>query len=103
MKKTARPRWMFLKALFLLLLSTIVVGLRHDSYEARAQGQTKLVLAFYYAWYSPGSFGPGKTPYQPATTYSSADAGTIGRHVGEARAAGIDGFVQSWYGPQTEN
>ncbi len=86
--------------LCLLLLSILLTG---RPPHAAAQGQTKLVLAFYYSWYSPDSFGPGKTPFQPATTYSSADAGTISRHVSQAQAAGIDAFVQSWYGPQTAN
>lgn len=59
------------------------------------------MLAFYYAWYDENTWSPDKVPDMPRSPYRSAERATIERHVREARGAGIDGLVQSWYGPGT--
>ncbi|MDW7992238.1 MAG: glycoside hydrolase family 99-like domain-containing protein [Anaerolineae bacterium] len=83
--------------LFLLFLSFCLQGRTPSA----AQGE-RLVLAFYYAWYDQATWGKG-LPDLPAQPYASTDPAAIERHVLWAKRAGIDGFVQSWYGPRTQN
>jgi len=85
-------RWVYL-----LLLSAIVLGA--SAPIAKAQNE-RLVLAFYYAWYDKDTaWTSGQLSDQPAQLYDSRDRAAIQRHVAQARSAGIDAFVQSWYGP----
>jgi hypothetical protein len=62
------------------------------------------VLAFYYPWYSLGDWTGGKpiAPYNVnPTPYDSGDLLTIDRHIRQATAAGLDGFVVSWAGRES--
>jgi hypothetical protein len=61
-----------------------------------------MVLANYFPWYDPGTWFTGCTSGgdQPRDgVYHSDDPGVIARHIGQARAAGIDGFAVHWFAP----
>lgn len=81
---------------------------------AGARPRRKEVLAFYYGWYSL-SPQPGQDPhwqgidtaaktiadcpdYPQDDPYDSLDPAVIKRQVQQARAAGITGFIASWWG-----
>ena len=57
------------------------------------------VVAKYYAWFDQSTWASGKPSDLPAQPYLSSDRGAIERQVDQARAAGIDGFVLNWWGP----
>jgi len=80
------------------LLSIGLLVLALSAPVARAQNE-RLVLAFYYAWFDQATWKSGQLSDQPALPYDSRDLATIQRHVAQARSAGIDALVQSWYGP----
>lgn len=56
------------------------------------------VLAYYYIWFTPGSWDRAKTDYPLLGRYSSDDEEVMREHVRLAKAAGIDGFIVSWKG-----
>jgi hypothetical protein len=83
-----------------LLLALLILASCLPSWPADAQGE-RLVLAFYYAWYDQ-SFWQKALSDQPVQTYTSTDPAAMERHVLWAQQAGIDAFIQGWYGPQVE-
>jgi hypothetical protein len=83
-----------------LLLAVLILVACLPPQPAGAQNE-RLVLAFYYAWYDQ-SFWHKSLSDQPAQTYTSTDPAAMERHVLWAQQAGIDAFIQGWYGPQVE-
>ena len=63
---------------------------------AEASSGDPLVLAYYYIWYTPGSWGRAKTDYPLLGHYASSDPAVVREHIRAARAAGIEGFIVSW-------
>jgi hypothetical protein len=61
-----------------------------------------MVWAFYYPWYSQEDWNSNQLVARPAERYASSDPQAIARHIEQAKAAGIDGFISSWWGPGTE-
>jgi hypothetical protein len=85
-----------LRAALALLLGILLTLLVRPA-AAGAEGE-RLVLAFYYSWFDPGSWNAGKTSDVPLSPYNSDDAAVMSRHIDEARAAGIDALVLNWWG-----
>lgn len=69
---------------------------------AAQSASAPLVVAFYYAWYDENSWSDDQLSDLPVTTYVSRDRGAMGRHIDQAKAAGIDAFLVAWYGPGGE-
>jgi len=59
----------------------------------------KMVWAFYYPWYTLNSWTSSQLQDRPLTPYASDDPKAIARQIEQAQAAGIDGFISSWWGP----
>ena len=82
-----------------LLLASLLTLAQPPRQSAAQSASDRLVLAFYYTWYSSDLWSSGQTSDVAAEPYNSTDSNAIARHVDQARGAGIDAFVASWYGP----
>ena len=92
--------------IFFLGIMSIFVGQRVSivSMEQVTLAQARVpVLAFYYAWFDEPTWTSGRPADIPSVTYQSTDPAAIERHVAQAKGAGIDAFVQAWYGPRVDN
>ncbi|MFN3332674.1 MAG: hypothetical protein ACK47M_09200, partial [Caldilinea sp.] len=100
-------RWRILISLLLLLLVALLSILLQSPRQASAasverpsqqSGADRLVLAFYYTWFDDATWTYDRLSDLPAEPYVSRDRGVMGRHIDQARNAGIDAFVVAWYG-----
>ena len=58
----------------------------------------KLVWAFYYPWYYKDHWSSDILQDTPLFPHDSFDTDIIELHIKQAKAAGIDGFIVSWWG-----
>ena len=56
----------------------------------------RLVLSFYYPWFSEASFDKGPWYDTPTGPYDTKTPSEVSKMVDQAHNAGIDGFVVSW-------
>ena len=73
-----------------------------NAFPTNSSAQTRrapLVLAFYYNWYDENTWKTQNVPDMPVLKYLSRDPINTARQIVEAREAGIDSFIVSWWGP----
>jgi hypothetical protein len=87
-------RLILASAALLLLAASAAPALAETN--GQNDGQNHAVLAYYYSWWDPNTWD--RTLYQAPEAYNSDDPAMIQRHVQQAQAAGVDGFITSWYG-----
>lgn len=84
----------------ILVVAATLIILNAFSVPAPAQARrTPLVLAFYYNWYDENTWKTQNVPDMPVLKYLSRDPINTARQIVEAREAGIDSFIVSWWGP----
>ncbi len=83
-----------------LFVAVLAIGIGGRPVEAQSGRQ---VYAYYFGWWTTDSWNNGLLIDRPAAPYASTDGGALGRHIDQAKGAGVDAFVMSWFGPKSGN
>ena len=87
----------FFRVSLLILFAVLLVSGSVSAQEPRQ------VYAFYFGWWLSESWGDSALTDRPAAPYDQRDSSAIGSHIDQARSAGIDAFIMSYYGPADNN
>ncbi len=87
----------FFRVSLLILVALMLVSGGVSAQESRQ------VYAFYFGWWLGDSWNDPALPDRPASPYDQRDPNVIGSHIDQARGAGIDAFIMSYYGPADNN
>jgi hypothetical protein len=96
-------KWLTPWAFLIRVVSVVLMASGGQASPAMAESAERLVLAFYYTWFDERTWTPDQVPDFPLEPYASRDPAVMRRHIEQAKQAGIDAFVVSWYGPQVES
>ena len=108
----AHVDWLLYILLIVLLavVSVLFVELRSTPKRAASPQGTQApgsdpipVLAYYYIWYDTTSWDRAKVDVPALGDYSSDDISVMRKHIQEAKAAGINGFIVSWKSTEVLN
>jgi Glycosyl hydrolase family 99 len=94
-----------LSAILLVLLAGVLLGADRGEPRLGRSSPTADVgwpvrAAFYYPWYPESE--DWATRYQPSLgKYDSSNVHILATHVAQARYAGLDAFISSYWGPNT--
>lgn len=81
----------------------LAVTLTFTVIQPAAAQSGRQVYAFYFGWWTGDSWNDGRLSDRPVVPYNSWDGAAVGRQIDEARSAGIDAFIMSWFGPKNNN
>lgn len=96
--------WTALTTLLLLALSLVQAPVQASSPVATPSAATTApasppgpaLFAYYYQWFVPNSWNRAKIDLPELGAYSSDDPWVMRKHIEQAKAAGITGFIVSW-------